>query len=573
MDDEDGDHSLTVTEPIESPSARPALTVDLLEEGLLPPLPSAFLEGRDHDLLAPLRWLPPGGELPEALVRPGSSASGPEGGPDRSKDRSPLAQALARANRSYGHPGADRLAGLLADPATAVVATGQQPGLLGGPLYTLTKMIAAVRWARAIEDAGRPAVAVFWMATEDHDWDEVSQAGFLAPEGLRTFRLGDEGDDPDPLLPVGMRTLGPGVRKVLESLGELRSSDRFDDWLETLTRIWRPDARFGEAFARWAVELLGEECPLLLDSMDPGVKQAEAPWLARLVEERAAWEEASAAADRAIEERGHPLQVQPQRGASPLFALRDGERRRIEWRGDDGYALRGTDAVRPVADLLEALAENPGVVSPGVLARPAIQDAILGTDVLLLGPGEASYIAQAAATYRVLDGAFPEGGPWIALRPQTLILESHHREKLEEVGVPLAALLGSDEALERRLAGENGAGFVTRARADVEAALDALRSAAVALDPNLERPAEKTRDHVLRALETFEGKATAAAARRDEVRHRRIEKLREVVLPGGTLQERAVCSSHFPGKYGDRLVEAIREQMALDGRRLQVVEP
>jgi hypothetical protein len=107
----------------------------------------------------------------------------------------------------------------------------------------------------------------------------------------------------------------------------------------------------------------------------------------------------------------------------------------------------------------------------------------------------------------------------------------------------------------------------------VEAALEALRGAAVELDPNLERPAEKTRDNMLRALETFEGKATAAAARRDEVRHGRIEKLRAVILPGGTLQERAVCSSHFPGKYGDRLVEAIREQMELDGRRLQVVQP
>ncbi len=538
------------------------MTVDLVAEGLLPPLPVAFLEGRDHDLLSPLRWLPPG-ELPEPRRH--------------GVERAELAAALGRANRSYAHPGADRLAEKLADPQAAVVATGQQPGLLGGPLYTLTKMIAAVRWAEAIERSGRPAAAVFWVATEDHDWAEVSTATFLAPDGPRTFDLGP---DPDPLLPVGMRTLGPGVTEVFEGLAELRSSDRFDDWLDTLRRIWRPDARFGEAFSRWAVELLGDRCPLLLDSMDPAVKRAEAPHLARLVEERARWEEESAAADSGLEERGHPLQVQPQRGASPLFALRDGERRRIEWRGDDGYALRGSDETRPVAALLEAIADNPGVVSPGVLARPAIQDAILGTDVLLLGPGEVSYIAQAAASYRVLGadpeapgGAFPDGGPWVALRPQVLILESHHREKLAEVGVPLAALLGSDEALERRLAGENGAGFVARARAEVEAALDGLRRDAVELDPNLERPAEKTRENALRALDAFEGKATAAAARRDEVRHGRIEKLRQVVRPGGKLQERAISSSHFPGKYGERLVEAIFEQMELDGRHLQVVEP
>ena len=531
------------------------MTVDLVAEGLLPPLPVAFLEGRDHDLLSPLGWLAPG-ELPEPRRH--------------GVDRAELAAGLGRANRSYGHPGADRLADKLADPDTAVVATGQQPGLLGGPLYTLTKMIAAVRWAEAIERSGRPAAAVFWVATEDHDWAEVSTATFLASDGAHTFDLGP---DPDPLLPVGMRTLGPRVAEVFAGVAELESSDRFADWLETLRRIWRPDARFGEAFSRWAVELLGDRCPLLLDSMDPAVKRAEAPHLARLVEERARWEEESAAADARVEERGHPLQVQPQRGASPLFALSDGERRRIEWRGEDGYALRGSDETRPVAALLEAIDENPGVVSPGVLARPAIQDAILGTEVLLLGPGEASYVPQAAASYRVLGGSFEDGGPRVALRPQVLILESHQREKLGEVGVPLAALLGSDEALERRLAGEIGAGFVARARSEVEAALDGLRREAVELDPNLERPAEKTRENALRALEVFEGKATAAAARRDEVRHRRIETLRRVVRPVGKLQERAISSSHFPGKYGDRLVAAIFEQMELDGRHLQVVEP
>lgn len=80
MTDTDGDERLTVTDRIEAapapPAAPPTLGVDLLEEGLLPPLPSAYLSGRDHDLLAPLRWLPTDGELPQALVRP-SSARGP----------------------------------------------------------------------------------------------------------------------------------------------------------------------------------------------------------------------------------------------------------------------------------------------------------------------------------------------------------------------------------------------------------------------------------------------------------------------------------------------------------------
>lgn len=534
--------------------------MDLVEAGLVAPLPRAYLEGRDLDLLEPLRFLAPG-ELPSGA---------PSGA---TPDRGGVAEALRVANRAYGHPGADRLAGRLAEAETLVVVGGQQPGLFGGPLYTLSKMVAAGRWAEAIEEAtGTPAVAVFWVATEDHDWAEVSRATFLSPDGPRRFDLGE---DPDPLLPVGMRSLGAGVREIFAALPELRSSDRYEEWVETLARIYRPDARFGEAFSRWAVAVLGERCPLLLDAMDPGIKEAEAPWLARLVEERAAWEEASAEADRRIEERGHPLQVHPQRASSPLFELRGGERRRIEWVDGDGevgdaYHLRGAEAgARPVADLLATIGDNPSVVSPGVLARPAIQDALLGTTLQVLGPGEVSYMAQAAPAYRVLGVA----APWIALRPQVLVLEGHHREKLEELGLPLAALLGPEDALERLLAGENGAGFVERTREELSAALAALGEEAAALDPNLERPFEKTREHVLRSLDTFAGKVTAAAARRDEVRARRVDRLRQVCLPGGALQERVVSSSHFPGKYGERFVEALWEQMELDGRRLQVIEP
>ncbi len=561
-------------------NATDLLRVDLAAEGLVAPLPRAYLNGTDRDLLAPLRFLEPGTLPPQADAADPAGSSGPA---PSQRDRGDIAAALRRANRSYGHPGADRLADRLADPATRVVVAGQQPGLFGGPLYTLSKMVAAGRWAAEMEAAGTPSVAVFWIATEDHDWHEVARTAFLVPDGLRRFELGD---DPDPLLPVGMRTLGPGVGPILDSLRELRTSDRFETWLDDLASIYRPDARFGEAFGRLAVALLGERCPLLLDSMDPGVKAAEAPWLERFVERRAAWEEASEAADRAIAARGYGLQVSPQRGVSPLFALRGGERRRIEWQADgplggesDRYLLRGAadpepgsesgPLARPLDDLRATLGENPGAISPGVLARPAIQDAILGTTLMVLGPGEMSYMAQAAPAYGVLGIE----APWVALRPQVLVLEEHHRAKLEELELPLAALLGTETELERLLAGDGGSALVEAARERVEAALDALGESALALDRNLERPLEKTRQTMVRALETFGGKVTSAAARSDQVKAGRVERLRQICLPEGTLQERVVSSSHWPGKYGERFIDALWDQMELDGRHLQVVQP
>jgi len=547
---------LTNGSPVSAPEvARPAeLEVDLAALGLLPPLPTAYLAGRDLDLLAPLRFLAPG-TLPETAAIPAPAG------------RRELAAALAVTNHSYGHPAADELSRRLADPATRVIVTGQQPGLLGGPLLTFSKMVAAARWAAALEAAGEPAIAVFWVATEDHDYAEVASTSVLTAEGPRTFDLGP---DPEPLVPLGMRALGPEITRVLEALAAANPGALQAEWVATLGRWYRPDSRFASPFCCLLAHLLGPRCPLLLDAMHPVVKAAERPLLKRLVEQRHEVEAASLARDTEIERRGYPLQVNPQRGASPLFLFRHGGRRRIEWRGRDGYVLRGReDEAGSVAELLRTIDENPGVVSPGVLARPAVQDAILGTCLQVLGPGEVSYMAQVAPVYPLLEVA----PPTVALRPQALVLEPKQVERLAESGLRLADLLGDRQRLDRARAARVGGDFVAPVRQEVEAALATLVAPARAVDPTLERPWEKTREQILRTLDLFADKVVAAAARRDEVQNRRVDQLRDTCLPGGKLQERVISTAYFGGRYGPRLAESFWEQLELDPLHLQVISP
>ena len=561
------------------------MRVDLVAAGLLPPLPRAFLGGSDLDLLAPLRFLAPG-QLPSLPSTPAVSA--PAGaGAAGAGSRAELAAALLASNRSYGHLGADGACKRLADPATRVVVAGQQPGLFGGPLMTFAKLVAAARWAAALEAAGEPAVAVFWVATEDHDYAEVASATVLAADGPRSFDLGP---DTQPLLPVGMRALSPAVTEVLRAIAEAVPGERYAEWLRTLARWYQPDARFGEAFCRVMAHMLGSRCPLLLDAMHPALKQAEKPWLARLIERRGQLAAALARQDAAVQARGYELRVHPQPGASPLFLLRHGQRRRIEWRGDEGFALRGTDGmdrtagadatagtdgkagaggVGGVGELLRILAENPAVVSPGVLARPAVADAVLGTTLQVLGPGELSYMPQAAAVYGVLEIA----APYVALRPQTLVLDSGKAQHLEAAGLTLADLLGDRSHIDRTLAERAGGDFVAPVRGRIAAALDELRAPALEADPNLERPLAKTREQVLRAVDLFAEKAMPSLARRDELQSRRVEALRHLCLPGGKPQERVICAAHFQGKYGDRLAASFWEQLELDPTRLAVILP
>jgi bacillithiol biosynthesis cysteine-adding enzyme BshC len=518
----------------------------------LPPLPAAWLAGRDEELLQPLRLLAPGDGL--GALRP------PAGVPDRRA----LAAGLERANRSYGHPRAAELAARLADPATRVVVTGQQPGLFGGPLLVLLKMAAAARWAEELAAAGQPAVAVFWVATEDHDWDEAAWAGVWAADGLHRLTLGP---DPHPLAPLGMRTLGPGVETALGELARLFPYEPYGAWIGTLARFYRPDARFGEAFSRLAVALLGARTPLLLDAQLPELKAAERPWMRRLVERREEVATALAAAERRLGERGYPLQVAPAPGTSPLFVLSGSERRRITWLDGERWAPRGADGGHQLAELLALVDGNPAAVSPNVLSRPPIQDAVLGTTLQVMGPGELSYLAQAAPLYELLGVEAPR----VAMRPRALVVEPRQIGGLAELDLDPALLLAGEDAISRALAARHDGDPLAPVMARVLAEVEGLRAPALALDANLERPWEKTQETVRGALERFGEKLTRARAGKDQVAQRRVGALRDAWLPEGTLHERVLAGAHFRGRYGEAFVERLWEGLDLRERGLQLL--
>ena len=530
------------------------MSIDLLAAGAISGLPAAWLGGRDLELLEPLRLLAPG-MLPHAEPP--------------AVDRTALGRGLAIANAAYGHPEAERLAAKLADPATRVVIGGQQVGLFGGALLALVKAATATRYAEALEAQGIPAVACFWMATEDHDWDEVATATFPAGEELVDLSLGE---DATPLVPVGQRPLGPAIEPLLETLAARYPSPWFAAWREKLALWWKPKGWLGEAFARQMVATLGARSPLLVDSMLPELKTAQRPHLRRLVERRVEVDAAYAAAEAAVEKKGYALQVAAQRGVSPLFLLRDRLRRRVEWVGDDRFRLRGGDKQeepQPVALLLETIDDNPAAVSPGVLARPAIQDAVFGTTLQIMGPAETAYLAQAHAIYPLLEVV----APTTALRPQAVVVDGRQAEQLAELGSSVEELYLHAEKVEHRLAERAGSGFVGDVRASVAAAVATLEAPATALDASLAKPFQKTRDSIAGALDAFVAKVEAAAARRDEVAHQRFRQLKAALRPGGKPQERVVASAYFPGKYGEGFGEALLDQLDLDPRRLSVVDP
>ncbi len=136
------------------------------------------------------------------------------------------------------------------------------------------------------------------MATEDHDFAEI--ASCVLPQG--DPEICGLGDDRHPLMPVGMRTLGPEIVPLLEQAEEMFGAEA-SEVLDSLRAAYRPDARIGEAFSKFMVSLLGERSPLVLDSMLPSLKIAEADSMRRIVERRF---EVSAALESETDESRRP---------------------------------------------------------------------------------------------------------------------------------------------------------------------------------------------------------------------------------------------------------------------------
>ena len=173
-------------------------------------------------------------------------------------DRNSLCDALADMNASWG-AGSETLRNieLLRDADCLTVVSGQQAGLLSGPLYTIYKALSAVKLAGCLTQRNTKAVPVFWIATEDHDFVEVAKAEFIG----RDCRLAQVEVSPDlhqENQPVGRVVIDSSINNVLERLFELLPSSEFTPDLELLLRdAWAPGRGYGEAFARMMTSLIG----------------------------------------------------------------------------------------------------------------------------------------------------------------------------------------------------------------------------------------------------------------------------------------------------------------------------
>ena len=483
-----------------------------------------------------------------------------------------LAQAIRAQQQRRGAPAAALSATeRLADARTVAVLTGQQAGLLGGPVYTLLKAVTALKVAEEVSrDHGVPAVAIFWIEAEDHDWDEVRSCTVFDEElACRTVALPPRSSG-DPV-PVAAIRLDDGIATVLNELEQILPATEFrEPLLADLRAAYKPGVGMAEAFGRWLERVLGARGLIVYDASDPATKPLVGQVFARELSTPGETARAAAKAGADLVARGYHAQVQTQDGAPALFRLdldKDeagagaGARRAI--RQQDGQFVVG-DATYAPAALVQEAAERPAGFSPGVLLRPIVQDSIFPTICYVAGPNELAYLGQLRGVYEHFGVPMPLMYP----RATATLVDSAAVRFLSKYNLPLEALQAQDEGalnelLKTQIPPEVDEAFAAATRA-LDAQMTRVVDALPALDPTLAGAARTTLGRMQHDLENLHGKTIQAAKRRHDTLRRQFLRTRALAFPGGHAQERTVGFVWFLNQYGPALVERLWDALPIE---------
>ncbi len=437
------------------------------------------------------------------------------------------------------------------------VTTGQQPGLFTGPLYTLYKALSVIAVARVLETNGtQPVVPVFWVAGDDHDFDEANHIHLLTVENTVQRLVLRERPSSSPLVPLYKERLGPEISDVIDALAEATPDTEFStQTLDWLTSHYRPERDFASAFADALAELLGPYGLVVFCPTHTAAKAAMAPYLVSALEHAAALDRSLKERAQMLEEEGRSVPVSVGDQATTVMIEGKLGRDRLVLNGDR-YTARRSGETWTLAELKEVGERKPERLSPNVLLRPVVEAALLPTLAYVGGPSELDYFLQCMPIYAQL-GVAPQA---VVPRWSGRLIEARVAKVLDKYGIAADDLAGSEGPLEASLVADAMPPEAKDALATllktVEAEYERLEGAAAEVDPTLRRSVRSARNQALAGLSAIDRRLVAHLKKQNAVVVQQLAKVRSNLFPLGRPQERIHNVAPFLIRYGPELLDA-----------------
>ncbi len=489
---------------------------------------------------------------PEAASNDGQwMKNSPQMDPTR---RHAIVELLRQQNREFGagpetQSNLDRLAA-----GAGAVVTGQQVALFGGPLMTLMKAATAIHLAAEATRAGYPHVPIFWLATEDHDFDEVNQATLLCDQKITTLRLPRH-----PALgrPVGDLPLGedilPLVDELRRCLGENATTER-------IATLYTPAATFASAFAALISSIFRRHGLIVIDAASRPYHALAHSTLLAAIQNSDELHAALLERAHALEQAGYHAQVMVGEFSSPLF-LTDattGVRTALKKTAADQWSAGGTHYT--TADLIRILDTAPERLSPNALLRPVVQDTLLPTSAYIGGPAEIAYFAQSQVLYQQILGRTTPVLP----RYSATLVDPSMAQLLHKQGLTLPDVFTTPDKLAQRLGAR---AMPVEAKRKLAAAGNALQQELStvtqwmhAQDEGLGHAADIAASKMLYQMNRLRRLSANFQLQRDQSLRRAADALCQNLFPNDNLQERVFAGVSFLSRFEPTLTDTLVEQ-------------
>lgn len=465
-------------------------------------------------------------------------------------NREQLIDVLRQYNERIGNtPQAFSQLERLADPRSVVVVGGQQPGIMTGPLYTVHKVITILTLAKQEEARlGVPVIPVFWIAGEDHDWDEVNHVYVATDSRIKKHTIGTRLTKKASISHIPFDSAE--VRNYIDKFMDAGLRTEYTNSLrERLHHELQASSSYSDFFARLIVLLFGEEGIVLVDSADASLRSLEGEMFRAILQHNVSISDLLQEASNEVIRKGYTPQVESKHNHANLFIYKDGERVALD-RAEDHYVIRNSNDQLTQQELIDLTYTSPSSFSCNVVTRPLMQEYLFPVLAFVGGPGEISYWAL----YRRIFEIFGMRMPLLVPRITMSLVERHVQRLAEEHQLSFADLNDNIDARREQWLSEqehsNNEHLFVHVKQEIRSLYASLRQELQAIDAQLPALSDSNLSRILDEVAYLERKTRESVERKHEAVLSQYERAKQALTPTGKPQERIYNIFSYINLYG-----------------------
>ena len=445
---------------------------------------------------------------------------------------------------------------LLKDSKTFTVTTGHQLNLFTGPLYFLYKIVSTINLCKELKSVHPEFnfVPVYWMATEDHDFDEINYFNFKN----QTIRWNRESFGP-----VG-RLSTEGLEEVFETFSKKLGLGTNADFIrELFKKSYLEHSNLADATRFLANELFKNEGLVILDGDSHELKNLFIPFAKKELLEQTSFEKVNETLPKLVD---YNIQVNPRE--INLFYIEDDLRERIIFE-DEVYKVNNTNTTFTESEILAELENNPEKFSPNVILRPLYQEVILPNLCYIGGGGEIAYWLELKANFEANNVTFP----MLLIRNSVLLASKKQASKLDKLKLNWEDVFLTQQTLLDKKTHELSSftiDFSTQKEA-LKQQFEGLYEIANQTDKSFIGAVKAQEAKQMKGLEHLEKRLLKAERKNHAEQLERIAKLQNELFLNKGLQERQVNFSVFYTEFGSSLIADLLKELKPLEQKFKVV--